>query len=199
MCGFRAKRAAGPAFDLCCITDSVGVPSFALLGWRRAGTRRHTQHGFCRRTRGCAGSIATRLAKNARTGPPCFGTGKEKHKGWASRPVGCGARLSPSLRCGNHPRAPDSTPHSAALPIDAIHPTDKNRLVPAIRGGRRLLGIPVGRVASMCLFERLRQRLWSLRHRDRVRVIRHEAVAQPGESEKLRMVGYCRNDSIPSN
>src|SRR5437773_12458030 len=39
----------------------------------------------------------------------------------------------------------------------------------------------------MRLFERLRESLWSLRDRDQVHVIRHEAVAQQAESIKLRI------------
>jgi hypothetical protein len=54
--------------------------------------------------------------------------------------------------------------------------------------GRRLLGIPVRRVPPMRLFERLRESLCSLRNRDQVHVIRHEAIAQQGESIKLRIL-----------
>src|ERR1700722_6326823 len=54
--------------------------------------------------------------------------------------------------------------------------------------GRRMLGIPIRRVASMGLFERLREGLWGLRNRDQVHVIRHEAVAQQRESGKLRIL-----------
>jgi len=39
----------------------------------------------------------------------------------------------------------------------------------------------------MSLFERLRESLWSLRDRDQMHVIRHEAVAQQGKSVKLRI------------
>jgi hypothetical protein len=40
----------------------------------------------------------------------------------------------------------------------------------------------------MCLFERLRESLWSLRNCDQVYVIRHEAVAQQRKSVKLRIL-----------
>jgi hypothetical protein len=40
----------------------------------------------------------------------------------------------------------------------------------------------------MSLFERLRQSLWSLRNRDQVHVIRHQAVAQQRQSVELRIL-----------
>jgi hypothetical protein len=54
--------------------------------------------------------------------------------------------------------------------------------------GRRLPGIPVRRIASMLLFERLRECLQSSGNRDQVHVIRHETVTQQGESAKLRIL-----------
>ncbi len=119
--------------------------------------------------------------------PPAF---HFQHRVWGCRTkVSRGARPSPQFRRRHHACA-----HRIQLDIAQrcpqmrfIQRTGIESPLPYVPG-RRLLGIPVCRVASMRLFERLRERLRGSGNRDQVHVIRHEAVAQQGESVTLRIL-----------
>jgi len=66
--------AGGPGFDPAGITNTVGCPVLRVLvlGEGRA-PRTHTQRGFCRTDKSCAGSIATHPCKKRKDGAPSVG------------------------------------------------------------------------------------------------------------------------------
>ena len=96
------------------------------------------------------------------------------------------ARPSPQSRCRHHPRT-----HRIQFDIAQRCPqvgfvqrTGIKSPLPYMPA-RRLPRIPVGSVASMRVFERLRERRRGLRNSDQVHVIRHQAVAQQRETVQL--------------
>ena len=96
--------------------------------------------------------------------------------------------ISTDPRSPPSPRAPDSARRSAALSTGAVHPWTRIKPPLPYVPARRLSGIPVRSVASVGVFERLRERPRVQRNSDQVHVIRHQAVTQQRETVQLRVL-----------
>lgn len=113
--------------------------------------------------------------------------------------------LAPSLQCEQGMRACQAAVRGGAGPIPKFRRPhhagahgiqfniaqslpqmrfiERTRVKPSLPdvAGRRLPRVPVGRVASMGLFERLRKRSRAIRNHDQVHMIRHQTIAQHRE------------------